>query len=71
MSPRRRRRNEPDTRLDWRDPNMPVLLRMDYGEGPVLDAVPPKRASAYAREAMKDKRKPIWQWDETYHMRRR
>lgn len=44
----RRRQREPDKRLDWRDPNMPVLRAMDTG----MEALSPEDESAYSRDVM-------------------
>lgn len=45
----RRRRENPDTRLDWRDPNMPVLRKWEDNWGQVsLVEITPKKNRNFA-----------------------
>ena len=67
---RTRRRSPDDHRLDWRDPNMPVLLRMAYGNVWRLEEVSPRRASKLAQAEMNDPNMLPWYRDPTYNMRK-
>lgn len=59
----KRRRHEPDNRLDWRDPNMPVLT--EAGE-----ERPPVWRQRQSQQAFSDP-VPKWRNDPTYNMRKR
>lgn len=52
---RRRRDRTPDTRLDWRDPNMPVLRKMEYFGVVVLEEIAPEDEQAHCAFAMEVK----------------
>lgn len=68
---RRRRRKEPDTRLDWRDPDMPVLRVFERPWGEVaLDPEPPEKEQAFRREMMMFSQAPNWRNDPTYNLGR-
>lgn len=62
----RRRRNEPDKRLDWRDPDMPVLRAMDTG----MEAMTPEDESKYSQMVMRKSIEPDWRNDPTYKLGR-
>ena len=63
----RRPRLPPDTRLDWRDPNMPVLVST-HSQG-MVTWDPDRAQRAYAdRLAMSNA--PSWHSDPTYNLRR-
>lgn len=64
---RRRRQREPDKRLDWRDPNMPVLRAMDTG----MEALSPEDESAYSQDVMARSIEPTWRNDPTYNLAKR
>lgn len=64
--PRRRRRNEPDKRLNWRDPDMPVLRAMTTG----MEELSPESETAYSKDVMQRSIEPIWQHDPTYNLGR-
>lgn len=64
---RRRRTREPDKRLDWRDPNMPVLRAMDTG----MEALSPEDESAYSADVMARSLEPTWRNDPTYNLAKR
>lgn len=71
----RRRKLPPDTRLDWRDPNMPVLREMEFAFGVRrLVEVPPEEEQEYFAEKMRDRRPnptaPLWYDDDTYNLAR-
>lgn len=73
----RRRRLPPDKRLDWRDPDMPVLRRMEHpmtGE-PFLGPVPPKDEQDYhagkMRDPQYDRAYPSYSRDPVYDLKRK
>jgi hypothetical protein len=65
------------SRLDWRDPDMPVLrVYVDYDElGGVIargvELVQPETVSEVAREDLVDSVEPNWHADPSYHWARR
>lgn len=61
-----RRRNEPDKRLDWRDPQMPVLRAVTTG----MEEMSPEDESAYSADVMRRSIEPIWKNDPTYKLGR-
>lgn len=64
----KRRQPPPDTRPDWRDPDMPVLMhRKSTGK---LDAVAPAIATKVAKYRVENDPVPSWRNDPTYHMRK-
>lgn len=54
----------PDTRLDWRDPNMPVL-------GKSGRPIPHEKMALKAQLAMEITDEPKWRDDPTYNLNRR
>lgn len=72
----KRRCNEPDNRLDWRDPNMPVLRVVEYtnpmGGKPqiVLEEFTPEDERKYAESVMarENPTAPNWKDDPTYSL---
>lgn len=72
--PWRRRRNEPDKRLDWRDPNMPVLRPWEFPDGSKgLAEIPPQEESRHCHHQVNNGNPlaPEWFNDETYNLARR
>lgn len=70
---RRRRTREPDKRLDWRDPNMPVLRLMESCFGEIkLTPIPPHEESEHCTSMVSNKNPlaPTWRDDPTYNLRR-
>lgn len=66
---RRRRNNEPDKRLDWRDQNMPTLRVFERPSGEIaLDPEPPEKEQAFRREMMLISTAPTWRNDPTYNL---
>jgi hypothetical protein len=63
----RRRTSKPDKRLDWRDPDMPVLRAMDTG----MEALSPEEESAYSADVMVRSIEPTWRNDPTYNLAKR
>ncbi len=59
-----RRKPLPDTRLDWRDPNMPVIGK----SGRPIDH---KKMELKAQRAMVSADEPTWRNDPTYNMRKK
>lgn len=60
----RRKPPPPDTRLDWRDPDMPVL-------GASGKAYPPEKMQAVRQMKLAYSEEPIWKKDPTYDLRRK
>src|ERR1700722_7128105 len=70
----RRRRPGPDTRLSWRDPEMPLLKRWEWPSGQIgLREIPPEEEQDYRLEkiALQEPGRPEWRRDETYALRQR
>lgn len=63
-----RRRPRPDTRPDWRDPNMPVLVQ-HRTDG--LIAIEPERLTKVAQVRLQMCTEPTYDRDPTYNLRRR
>ena len=63
MAPWRRHRKEPEKRLDWRDPDMPVLRAMTTG----MEALSPKSESEYSQDVMQRSIEPEWRKDPAYN----
>lgn len=63
---RKRRRKEPDKRLDWRNPDMPVLRAMDTG----MEEMTPEDESEYSRDVMRRSLEPTYRNDPTYNLGR-
>lgn len=62
----RRHRKEPDKRLDWRDPDMPVLRAMTTG----MEEMTPEDESRYSADVMVRSMEPTWRKDPTYNLGR-
>ena len=62
-----RRRPEPDTRPDWRDPNMPVLVKTRSGR--YEEWAPDAVQQAFARK-LRYSEANEWLGDPSYHWRR-
>jgi len=58
----------PDQRLDWRDPDMPVLLKVRRGDCVWFTS---DEAQQAAEQRMQDPRALDWRDDPTYNLRRR
>lgn len=71
----RRRRQEPDNRLDWRDPRMPVLRRPWVEVLGTFERreqmMTPEQSSELATESFRESDGPDWRNDPTYNLRRR
>lgn len=66
----KRRRPEPDTRPDWRDPDM--LVRRNYKfHGRVVKFVPPEYEQGYRAHLMDTVPVPHWSEDPTYNLGRK
>ena len=59
-----KRKLSPDTRLDWRDPNMPVIGK----SGRLIDH---KKMELKAQMAMVSANEPTWRNDPTYNMKKK
>ena len=69
----RKRKLQPDTRLDWRDPNMPVLRKGYYHNKIVVFEVDPAKVHKYYIDKMNDPNyvAPQWKDDPTYFLNKR
>jgi hypothetical protein len=59
----RRKRPKIDTRLDWRDPNLPVF-------GKSGKAYPPEVMQQHAQRQIRFSSEPSWRNDPTYNLRK-
>lgn len=74
----RRRRREVDKRLDWRDPDMPVLTLVKYTHRflppkRIMEQVTPERMSQFSRQTLEafTPLAPNWRNDPTYNLAKR
>lgn len=58
------RKPKPDTRLDWRDPDMPVIGRSGK-------EYPPETMQRIRQQELMTKAEPKWKEDPTYNLRRK
>jgi len=66
---KRKRQPTPDTRLNWRDPNMPVYRqRRSTGETVMVQPATSVKVSQYGLEHAGE---PTWRNDPTYNLKRR
>lgn len=61
-----RRRQQPDTRLDWRDPQMPVLRDYKMDDGTLHTVVDPDYERRYRELLMATCIDPTYHSDPTY-----
>jgi hypothetical protein len=69
----KRRRLPPDTRPNWRDPQMPVTRDYHFGDGSRKTAVDPDYERRYREMLMQTNPEstfPSWRNDPTYNMRK-
>ena len=66
----RRPRQSPVPRLDWRDPNMPVLREYRMPNGKLLPSIDPAYESRYREHLLNTSAQPLWTHDPTYNLRR-
>lgn len=64
----RRRRLPPDTRPDWRDPNMPVIRRYTFGDGTTRTDIDPDYERRYREHLISIDSRPDYHRDPTYNM---
>lgn len=67
----RRRGLAHDDRLDWRDPQMPVLRDYRFGNGSRKTIVDPEYESRYREMLVASSPHIPWNCDPTYNMRRK
>ena len=65
-----RRIIKPDTRPNWRDPNMPVLRDYIFGDGTVKHVIDPDYERRYREMLMATTTHPSYKLDPTYNMRK-
>lgn len=65
-----RRKPIPDTRLSWRDPNIPVIRAYKFGNGKTQTEVDPDYEQRYRAHLMTDGSQPSYQNDPTYNLRK-
>ncbi len=61
----------PDTRPDWRDPDMPVLRKYRMGNGSTKTEVDPDYEHRYREHLMQVSEHPNYRDDPTYNLNRR
>lgn len=66
-----RRKQPPDTRPDWRDPNMPVLRDYKMIDGSKKEIVDPDYERRYRAHMIDAAPHENWRNDPTYNIRRR
>lgn len=65
------RRKPPDTRLNWRDPDMP-LLKLGYrNDLLVLFEVPPYKVQQHYEMKMRNHPAPTWKDDPSYNWKKK
>lgn len=70
----KRRRNIPDLRHDWRDPDMPVMRCYTFANGSIIDSlVDPDYERRFREMVMNNchNDSPNWRSDPTYNLRRK
>lgn len=67
----RRKRSIPDSRPDWRDPNMPVIRNYKMGNGKQITEVDQDYEHRYREHLMQVSDNPGYKIDPTYNMRKR
>jgi hypothetical protein len=70
MMTMRRRKLPPDTRPDWRDPDMPVIRRYRMGNGTTRTEVDPDYERRYREMLMETAVQPHYTDDPTYNLRK-
>lgn len=66
----RRRRLPPDTRPNWRDPNMPVIRDYRFGNGTRKTDIDPDYERRYREMLMSTSVQPTFDKDPTYNLRK-
>jgi hypothetical protein len=61
----------PDTRPDWRDPNLPVIRDYRMGDGSRKTEVDPDYEHRYREHMMSAAPHPDYKRDPTYNLRRK
>lgn len=67
----RKRKLPPDTRPDWRDPNMPLTRNYLMGDGSRKTNVDPEYERRFREMLVATSTEPSWRQDPTYNMRRK
>lgn len=66
----RRHRPSPDTRLDWRDPNLPCIRDYRMGDGSRRTTIDPDYERRYREMLMATSAYPDYRSDPTYNLRK-
>lgn len=66
----KRRKPEPDTRLDWRNPAMPVCRDYRFGSGERKTVIDPDYERRYREMLMNTGAELEWYNDPTYNLRK-
>lgn len=61
----------PNTRLDWRDPKMPLVREYRFLNGKAMTEVPPEYEQRYRAHQLQATSNPRYLDDPTYNLRRR
>lgn len=65
------KRSRPDTRFNWRDPNMPVMRDYVMRDGSRKNVIDPDYEHRYREHMMNAAPHPNWRSDPTYNLRKR
>lgn len=68
--PKRRRPPPPDTRPNWRDPNLPCIRDYRMGNGERKIEIDPDYEHRYRAHMMEAAPHPSWRNDPTYNMKK-
>jgi hypothetical protein len=64
------KRPRPDTRLNWRDPNLPVLRDYRMADGSRKTEVDPDYERRYREMLIETSIQPSWKSDPTYDLKK-
>lgn len=60
-----------DTRLNWRDPSMPVMRKYKFGDGSIKEIIDPTYEQRYREMLLSISNEPNWRDDPTYDVKRK
>lgn len=66
-----RRKHLPDTRPDWRDPDMPLIRDYKMGNGTKVSEVDADYEHRYREHLMRNSDNPRYDNDPTYNLKRK
>lgn len=65
------KRRKLDTRLDWRDPDMPVYRNYRFANGQIKEFVEADYERRYREHMLSQNDADSWRYDPTYNIRRK